>query len=178
MSAYLHVSRLYHGRCVSISDVRCRPQCRQCGDEEHAEAHQIVFVRAGVFVKQSGRRELVADPNQVLFLNRHEPYRVSHPVGDGDDCTAFAFRSEVLREAVEAFAPRVSWERPFGYNMGSVLENGYKRHHPAVATRRRGCNSRCRRVMRLRSCHGVRMGIPKGLPSANKSLSRVTMASA
>ncbi|MCI0541458.1 MAG: AraC family transcriptional regulator [Verrucomicrobiales bacterium] len=125
MSAHLHVSRLYQGRCVSISDVRCRPQCRQCGGEEHCEAHQIVFVRAGVFVKKRGRRELVDDPNQVLFFNRHEPYRVSHPVGDGDDCTAFAFRSEVLRDAIEAFAPCSAWERPFEFELAMCSQPSF-----------------------------------------------------
>jgi AraC family transcriptional regulator len=115
MSAHLHVSRLHHSRCVSISDVRCRPHCRECGGEECSETHQMVFVRAGVFVKRQGRRELVADPNQVLFFNRHEPYRVSHPVGDGDDCTAFTFSLKLLREVIELFSPHVSGQQPFEF---------------------------------------------------------------
>jgi len=115
MSAHLHVSRLHHSRSVSIADVRCRPHCRECGGEEWCEAHQIVFVRAGVFVRRQGRRELVADANQVLFFNRHEPYRVSHPVGSGDDCTAFTFSPEVLCEAAGAFSSHVSERQPFKY---------------------------------------------------------------
>src|SRR5262249_35432241 len=72
-----------------------------------------------------------------------------------------------------------------GDGTGSLFENGYKLyffitmkpsvHEDEVAI------SRCRRVphlIRLRSCRGVRMGMPKGLPSDNKSLSRVTLASA
>ena len=107
MSAHLHVSRLHHGRCVSISDVRCRPYCRECGGEEYSEAHQIVFVRTGVFVKRCGRREIVADPNHVLFFNRHETYRCAHPVDGGDDCAVFVFRPEVLREVIGVYEPSV-----------------------------------------------------------------------
>ena len=114
VSAQLHIFRLHHSRSVSIADVRCRPHCRECGGEEATEAHQIVFVRAGVFVRRHGRRELVADANHVLFFNRHQPYRVSHPVGDGDDCTVFTFSPELLCEAAGAFSTRVSERNPFG----------------------------------------------------------------
>ena len=113
MSAQLHITRLHRGRNVSIADVRCRPHCRACGGEESTDAHQIVFVRAGVFVRRQGRRELVADSNQVLFFTRHEPYRVSHPVGDGDDCTVFTFSPEVLCEAGGAFSAGISERKPF-----------------------------------------------------------------
>jgi len=60
MSAHLHVSRLHHSRSVSIADVRCRPHCRECGGAEWCEAHQIVFVRAGVFVSVSPGSHLPA----------------------------------------------------------------------------------------------------------------------
>ena len=86
---------------MAISDVCCRPYCRAWGREEWNEAHQVVFVRAGAFVKWQGTRAVVADPNQILFFNREEGYRVSHPVDGGDDCTAFTFRWEILVEAVE-----------------------------------------------------------------------------
>ena len=56
--------------------------------------------RLGSIGKRQGTRTLVADPNQILFFNGEEGYRVSHPV-DGDDCTAFTFRWEILVEAVE-----------------------------------------------------------------------------
>jgi AraC family transcriptional regulator len=125
MSAHLQVSRLYDSRCVSIADVRCRPHCRACGDEEYCETHQIVFVRSGVFVKQQGRRAFVADPNHVLFFNRYESYRVSHPVGDGDDCTALTFPPELLRDAIEPFSPDIPERQPFKFALALSSQRNF-----------------------------------------------------
>src|SRR5205814_3128212 len=54
-----------------------------------------------VFLKHIGKEEIVGDPNHVLFFRRNEPYRVAHPVGQGDDCTVLAFPTELLAESVE-----------------------------------------------------------------------------
>ena len=54
---------------------------------------------------------LVADPNQVLFFNQSEPYRVAHPVEGGDECTVFEFRPDLLREVIGVYQPQVE-ERP------------------------------------------------------------------
>jgi hypothetical protein len=37
---------------------------------------------------------LVAEPVHALFLNRGEPYRVSHPITGGDECTVLDFRRD------------------------------------------------------------------------------------
>lgn len=84
---------------MAITDVRCRPSDSRCGAEEYARENEIVFPRSGCFLKHLGRRSLLADPNHVIFFNRHEPYRVSHPVGGGDKCTAFSFSREMLAGA-------------------------------------------------------------------------------
>ena len=84
--------QLYRSPDVAICDVTCRPICRQHGQEEWVLEHLVVFPRSGVFVKSVRGRELVADPNQVLFFNPLEPYRVAHPTGRGDKCTVFEFR--------------------------------------------------------------------------------------
>ncbi len=99
---------LYHSRSVSIRDVCCRPQFRQRGPEEYSTGHDIVFTRSGVFLKQVAGREIVADPNHVLFFNRGEPYRCAHPVEGGDECTVFAFRPDLLREVVGVYQPAVA----------------------------------------------------------------------
>jgi AraC family transcriptional regulator len=129
MSTHLHIFRLHYGRCVSISDVRCRPYCREFGGEEYAEAHQIVFVRKGVFVKRRGRQEFVADPNHVLFFNRCEAYRVSHPVGSGDDCTVFTFPPQLLREATETFSHRNSGQQPFEFTLTLCNQRNFLLYH-------------------------------------------------
>src|SRR5437667_2249253 len=85
----------------------CRPRFRERGPEEYSSGYHIVFPRWGVFLKQVAGRELVADPNQVLFFNQHEPYRCAHPVEGGDDCTVFAFRPGLLQEEIALYQPGV-----------------------------------------------------------------------
>jgi AraC-like DNA-binding protein len=90
---------LYDGPLARATDVRCRIPASPCGGEEWARSHQLVFTRAGAFVKHSGpgaRREVVGEPLHVLCFNRDEPYRVSHPADGGDDCTVLAFPEHTL----------------------------------------------------------------------------------
>src|SRR5439155_10627051 len=111
MSEALQFKNLHSSRSVTIRDVCCRAHRHGCGPEERVSAHEVVFMRAGVFTKRAVREEFVADANQVLFFNRHEPYRVAHPADCGDDCTAFEFEPAAVCEVVAAYQPRVE-EQP------------------------------------------------------------------
>jgi AraC-like DNA-binding protein len=81
-----------------------------------------VFTRTGVFVKHVGNREIVAQPAHVLFFNALEPYRVTHPVHGGDDCTVLAFPAETIAEVVRQHAParRRELESPFPHTHGPL----------------------------------------------------------
>jgi AraC family transcriptional regulator len=102
----LSFGRLHKGQGVVIDDVRCRAHRHGWGEEERTEAHQLVFVRAGVFMRRVAGREYVADANQVIFFNANEPYQVAHPTDDGDACTVLEFEPALLHEAMAAFQPR------------------------------------------------------------------------
>jgi len=82
----------------------------------------VVFPRAGVFVKHTGNDKAVADPNHVLFFNANEPYRVSHPVSGGDDCTSFVFSTEALVEVLSLHEPTVRDhpQKPFRFTHGPI----------------------------------------------------------
>jgi len=82
---------------VRVGDFHCRPTDKGCGGEEFGRSDEFVFVRRGSFVKHTGRRAVFAQPNHVLFFSKGECYRVSHPVGGGDDCTPFRVRFDALR---------------------------------------------------------------------------------
>jgi AraC family transcriptional regulator len=118
----LHSHVRYCGSLVSITDVRCRPSTGRPSGEEQATAHEVVFPRAGVFVKHVRDQRAVADSNHVLFFNANEPYRVSHPVPGGDDCTSFAFSTEALIEVLGSYEPIVhdQPEKPFRLTHGPV----------------------------------------------------------
>src|SRR6266478_2715439 len=117
MPAHLQDRLLHSSPTVRIYDVRCRPHSPECGPEECSRVNNIVFPRAGVFLKRIHRTNLVADPNHVLFFRRHEPYRVAHPAGSGDDCTVFAFDPGSLAEAVAVYRPAIESQpdQPFEF---------------------------------------------------------------
>jgi AraC family transcriptional regulator len=118
----LHNHALYDAPLVSITDIGCRAPKARAGGEEHAAAHELVFTRAGVFVKHVAGREIVAEPAHVLFFNAHEPYRVSHPVQGGDDCTVLAFPAETIVEVIALHHPahRDGRDAPFPHTHGPL----------------------------------------------------------
>lgn len=91
---------------VSLVDVHCRGGHARAGGEERAESTQMVFPYRGIFVRHLGREEAVGEPNQVLFFNADDGYRVSHPVQGGDSCLAVTVEESVLREVAPAILLR------------------------------------------------------------------------
>jgi AraC-like DNA-binding protein len=94
----LSVQLLLNTETVAIRDVVCHGACRHESAEECAQATHLVFPYRGVYVRHLGRNEAVAEANQVLFFNRGEGYRVSHPVEGGDACLSLAIAEPLLRE--------------------------------------------------------------------------------
>jgi AraC family transcriptional regulator len=117
----LHSHLRYRSALVDINDVRCRPSTLHVSGEEQTTAHKVVFPRAGVFIKHIGRRQIVANPNQVLFFNAYEPYRVSHPSAEGDDCTTFTFTSDVLMEVLRSYDTAASNRPDAPFNLTDSL---------------------------------------------------------
>jgi AraC-like DNA-binding protein len=122
MAANLQSTLLFRSPLVDVIDWRCRPTNGACGPEEHSDASSVAIPRRGVFVKHQCGAELVGDANAVMFFNRHEPYRVSHPVAGGDDCTSFRFAPHVLADALRMFDPSARHETdgPFAHSHGPL----------------------------------------------------------
>jgi AraC-like DNA-binding protein len=110
---------LFESLGISVVDFRCRTGVERLGTEEPNPTHSIVFVRRGVFGRSHEDGMLVADPNHVLFFNAAQPYRYSHPVAGGDDCTILAVETTRALELVARHAPRDPCpERPFRRSCG------------------------------------------------------------
>ncbi len=109
--AYYSETTCYQSALVIVKDHCCRPANLKCGRELQINGHEMLFPRAGVFVKHSGREQIVADPNHVLFFNHGELYRASHPHHGGDDFTTFFFDSETLTEILSLYEPAASDRR-------------------------------------------------------------------
>ncbi|MBO9661829.1 AraC family transcriptional regulator [Dokdonella sp.] len=96
----LSVQLLLRTDTLAIRDVVCTGECRHRSAEECSSHTHLVFPYRGVYVRHLGRDLAVAEANQVLFFNRDEGYRVSHPVAGGDACLVLALDEPWLRELV------------------------------------------------------------------------------
>jgi AraC-like DNA-binding protein len=83
---------------ASVRDIVCSGGCRHRSAVECAELTYLVFPYRGVYVRHVGRSDSVAESNQVLFFNRGEEYRISHPVEGGDACLSVGVAEEWLDE--------------------------------------------------------------------------------
>src|SRR5262245_7927535 len=95
---------------VAIRDVHCVGGGRDQSAEESATVSSLVFPYRGLYVRHLGRDEAVAEPNQVVFFNAHEGYRVSHPLPGGDASLDLVVAEPVLDE----LAPRALVHRNGG----------------------------------------------------------------
>jgi AraC-like DNA-binding protein len=82
----LSVKLLLDTATANVRDVVCSGACRRKSPAECAESTFLVFPYRGVYVRHVGRHDSVAESNQVVFFNKGEDYRISHPVGGGDAC--------------------------------------------------------------------------------------------
>lgn len=115
MSGYA-VQQLLDTKAVSLYDVVCDGACRGKGHEECAHGAHLVFPYRGVFMHHlGGDRDAVAEPNQVMFLNNQEGFRISHPVDGGDACLSLSISPEMLAELTPRDqtrgGPEVAFER-------------------------------------------------------------------
>ena len=100
MSDDLSIKLLVETPTVSLRDVVCRGECRHKSAEECARSTYFVFPYRGAYVRHLGSEDAVAEPNQVLFFNKDESYRVSHPVSGGDACLSLSIDEPWLSELV------------------------------------------------------------------------------
>jgi pimeloyl-ACP methyl ester carboxylesterase len=100
------VQLLLDTKTVTLRDIVCRGECRHKSAEECAHATNLVFPYRGVYVRHVGRDDSVAEPNQVLFFNHAEGYRVSHPIG-GDACLSLDAGGAVAQLFVIKYPQRV-----------------------------------------------------------------------
>lgn len=83
---------------ANVRDVICGGDCRHKSAAECAQTTFLVFPYRGVYVRHVGRHDSVAESNQVLFFNKGEEYRISHPVEGGDACLSVGVAEHWLDE--------------------------------------------------------------------------------
>jgi AraC-like DNA-binding protein len=98
-AAEVSIAPLLATDTVTIRDFVCAGGCTHKSPEECAAATGLIFPYRGVFMRHLGQRdEVVAEANQVIFFNRDQGYRISHPVTGGDACLSLTIDEALLRE--------------------------------------------------------------------------------
>jgi AraC-like DNA-binding protein len=92
------IDLLLQTKTVTIRDVICDGACRHKSAEECARSTSLVYPYRGVFMRHVGRKDVVAEANQVLFFNQEQEYRISHPIEGGDACIDVAIDEALLDE--------------------------------------------------------------------------------
>lgn len=114
---------LFESLGVTAVDFRCHAGVEPVGAEEPNPTHSVVLVRRGVFRRTQGHETLVADANHVLFFNAAQPYRYSHPLPGGDDCTVLALETAQALELVARHAPRAAQRPETPFRLGQGLSS-------------------------------------------------------
>jgi AraC-like DNA-binding protein len=83
---------------ANVRDVICDGGCRHKSAVECAQSTYMVFPYRGVYVRHVGRKDSVAESNQVVLFNKGEEYRISHPVAGGDACLSVGVAEHWLDE--------------------------------------------------------------------------------
>ena len=120
-------------------DFRCSAGVEREGPEEPNPTHSIVFVRRGVFGRTHRRENFVADPNHILFFNKSEPYRYSHPIPGGDHCTILTIDTTVALDLVAIHSPRDAerLDAPFRIGHGPCSNRAAWLHYELLGLVRR-----------------------------------------
>ncbi|HZS43924.1 MAG TPA: AraC family transcriptional regulator [Blastocatellia bacterium] len=100
------VKIVYQSAVVSVGDIRCAGNRSEWSGEKWSSSCKIVFPRSGLFINKIRGKEVVVDPNHIIFFNRNEEYRTSHPVPGGDECTGFVLNPQVLSEIRSQYDPK------------------------------------------------------------------------
>lgn len=95
----LSSTTLFESSIVRTRDVQCFAcKGRHAGPEEYDAYTHIAVPYRGSFVRRIGTACDIADPNQAVFFNSAEGYRIDHIADHGDACMSIRLRCDVLEE--------------------------------------------------------------------------------
>lgn len=94
----MEIQHLHASGGWKLLAVACRESMPGRGPTEIAGYSSFSLVRRGTFCVHRGALTTVADPLTLLEFRTGEEYRVSHPLGRGDDCIELACSEQTMDE--------------------------------------------------------------------------------
>ena len=92
---------------ASVYDVVCRAPRSGFGELELTTVPQITLTRRGVFTVRRRGEDRVADTTTALLFGLDDEYRVSHPSGNGDECTVVVPPLDLIEQVCGGVSGRV-----------------------------------------------------------------------
>ncbi|HYM62594.1 MAG TPA: AraC family transcriptional regulator [Thermoanaerobaculia bacterium] len=89
---------LFESRQLLLYEYLCARQRNSNGAVPPAVAHEVAFVRRGMFVVRANGREHPATPNHLLLVPLGSEYFIDHPIDGGDECLITRMSPEVFEE--------------------------------------------------------------------------------
>ena len=103
---------IFDGDLVQVGQFHCAPQHDLFRKDNRACGYLIVFPRSSVYITHTGRKQVVATSNVVIFYNKDQTYQREKLSEVGDVCEYFGFSQQVLLETMQAYDPWVM-DRPY-----------------------------------------------------------------
>ena len=97
---HAHVRTLFRSDLIHVFDYRCTGQD---DNGEIPQGYEIVLPRSGAYQRRDALGTFLADPNQVVFYNKGEPYDIRHLVRGEDSSTVFLLAPSLLREIIRMY---------------------------------------------------------------------------
>jgi len=118
---------VYETGFVRIGAFRCHPAHPSFQDSGPAGNYCFVFPRTAVEIQHEHEPAFVANPNIVTFYNSGQSYLRNAISPKGDHCDWFGVDSQLVRDVVRTFDPRVDDrpERPFLLTRGCADASTY-----------------------------------------------------
>jgi AraC-like DNA-binding protein len=92
----LSARSLFERDGLGLADVACRHRRGRGHGGERVDAHVLVFIRRGCFVRSVDGVETLLDPTFAYCMSPEEEQRYDHPHDGGDDCTTLLLAPELL----------------------------------------------------------------------------------
>ena len=125
---------IYSSSLLTIGLFRCPTWHQAFSNTGPASNYLLVFPRSSVIITQSGHQPVVANPNVVMFYNRHQEYERGKLSDWGDVCEFFAFSPPTIIEVHRQVDPTVEAraERPFRFSHTTSHPHNYLKQRRIV----------------------------------------------
>ena len=118
---------VYKGKLLGVGAFRCPTDDPNFNNRGLIGSHLVVFPRTSIAITHADGEPIIANPNVVMFYNKDQIYYRKAISERGDRCEWYAFRHQILLDALSIYDPSVQehFEQPFTFAYGPSHPSSY-----------------------------------------------------